>query len=263
MYRWWVFVHLAGVFGFLLAHGVSVGVAFRLRVERNPERVSGLLQLSAASIRVFYASFGVLLLGGVVAGFIGHWWSEGWIWAAIAILVVTSIAMYAMARPFFQRVGLVARAMAGGSKAVSDEQFDSILRSRRPITIAVVGFVGLIAILYLMMFKPILGFGSVQRPPVVAAGLVAVSASGLAFDTSTLTGPAGRPFDLVFDNEDAGVLHNVAIYTNSAATTPLFRGSYVKGRATQTYHVSSLPAGTYFFRCDIHPATMTGTFVVK
>src|SRR6266568_5118009 len=30
-YRWWVFIHLAGVFGFLLAHGASVSALFRLR----------------------------------------------------------------------------------------------------------------------------------------------------------------------------------------------------------------------------------------
>jgi len=26
--------------------------------------------------------------------------------------------------------------------------------------------------------------------------------------------------------------------------------------------VPALDAGTYFFRCDVHPTTMTGTFVV-
>ena len=30
-YRWWKFLHVAGVIGFVLFHGVSVLVAFRLR----------------------------------------------------------------------------------------------------------------------------------------------------------------------------------------------------------------------------------------
>lgn len=99
MYQWWVFVHLVGVFGFLAAHGVSMGVMLRLRTERDPRRVSELLELSAWSIRGFYAALGVLLVGGVAAAFVGHLWSERWIWTAIGILVVTSVAMTNMARP--------------------------------------------------------------------------------------------------------------------------------------------------------------------
>ena len=58
------------------------------------------------------------------------------------------------------------------------------------------------------------------------------------------------------------VPHDVAIYTNSSATTTLFKGTVVTGPTTTTYHVPALKAGTYYFRCDIHPTQMTGTFVV-
>jgi hypothetical protein len=43
VYRWIVFLHIFGVFVFLIAHGVSSGVGFRLSKERNPERVAALL----------------------------------------------------------------------------------------------------------------------------------------------------------------------------------------------------------------------------
>ena len=46
MYNWWVFLHIAGVFAFLTAHGVSVGVAFKLRRERDPQRILALNELS-------------------------------------------------------------------------------------------------------------------------------------------------------------------------------------------------------------------------
>src|SRR5437879_6182270 len=118
VYQWWVFVHLVGVFGFLAAHGVSMTVTFKLRTERDPKRISDLLALSGTSIQYFYYSTGLLLLGGIVAGFLGHWWAQGWIWAAIVVLVLTSMAMLGVARPYYRRVGLVARAMAGGSTAV-------------------------------------------------------------------------------------------------------------------------------------------------
>src|SRR5438093_2900212 len=73
MYRWWVFVHVVGVFGFLVSHGVSMYVTFELRGTRDPKRMVSLLELSGSSVRAFYWSFGVLLAGGVVAGFLGHW----------------------------------------------------------------------------------------------------------------------------------------------------------------------------------------------
>ena len=60
--------------------------------------------------------------------------------------------------------------------------------------------------------------------------------------------------------------HNVEIFTDSSATTRLGGatgpGDTVTGPGSTTYKVNALPAGTYFFRCDIHPTQMTGTFVV-
>ena len=37
------------------------------------------------------------------------------------------------------------------------------------------------------------------------------------------------------------MLHNVAIYTNSSASTALFRGQFVQGPGTATYHVGDTP----------------------
>jgi len=63
---------------------------------------------------------------------------------------------------------------------------------------------------------------------------------------------------------DAGVPHNFAVYTDSSSTTPIFKGPIVTGPTTTTYTFTapSTP-GSYFFRCDVHPTTMTGTFVVQ
>jgi hypothetical protein len=47
MYNWLVFLHVVSALGFMMAHGVSVSVAFALRRERHPERVRALLGLSA------------------------------------------------------------------------------------------------------------------------------------------------------------------------------------------------------------------------
>jgi plastocyanin len=263
LYRFWVFVHIVGLLGFLAAHGVSMAVLFLLRRERDPARIAHLLALSGSSIRPFYVSLGVLLLGGVVAGFMGDWWGYAWIWGAIVLLVGSSIVMWVVARPYYRRVGLLARAMASGSHAVSTEQLDEVLMGPRPFTLAGVGFGAILLILYLMMFKPSLGFSTGgEAPPAPGPGAVAISATELEFDASSLTAPAGEPFDLTFDNTVA-VPHNVAIYTDDSAADPLFVGETVTGPTTITYAVPALDPGEYFFRCDVHPTQMTGTLVAE
>ncbi|HJR18130.1 MAG TPA: cupredoxin domain-containing protein [Actinomycetota bacterium] len=259
-YEWWVFLHVAGSFAFLTAHGVSVGVALRLRKERDPARVASLLDLSARTVPYFYASYGLLLAGGIVAAFDGGWWGYGWIWAAIATLVIITLAMIFMARPYYQRVRFISRAMAEGSKAVTAEQWDGVLMSSRPVTITWIGVVGLLFILYLMILKPALGM-SPGGPEPVATGtgpVVTIAAEQLRFTTTTLSAPAGTAFSLRFENREA-VPHNVAIYGDAGFSRSVVVGAIFAGPRTRIEEVPALTAGTYFFRCDVHPTTMTGT----
>ncbi|HXF72533.1 MAG TPA: DUF2269 family protein [Actinomycetota bacterium] len=267
MYRWWVFVHLLGVSAFLAAHGVSMFALFRIRAERDPQRVADLVELSAASIGPFYGGLGVLLLGGIVAATLGRWWESPWIWASIAILVVTSVAMYAMAKPFTERVGTVARALVDGSEAVSEERFAEVRRARSGLSVAWIGGVGLAAILYLMIFKPSLGLGGQAAAPERAvppgAARLELSASDpTAFSTDRLEAPAGEAFVIEFANQEPGVPHNVAVYADPGFAEAVFVGAYVDGPGTARYVVDPLDPGTYAFRCDLHPA-MTGSLEVR
>jgi len=110
--------------------------------------------LSGSSLTLFFISLVVLIAAGVVTGFLGKWWGDGWIWTALAILVAITVAMSVLARPYYKRIRLVAEALASGSEAVTDDQFVSILRSPMPFVLAAIGFAGLVVILWLMMFKP-------------------------------------------------------------------------------------------------------------
>jgi len=94
----------------------------------------------------------------------------------------------------------------------------------------------------------------------VSINLVALN---IAFDQSTITVLAGAHVVMVFDNQDAGVIHNFSLYTDSSAKTKLFAGDFVTGpkKITYTFDAPSTP-GRYFFRCDVHPTAMFGTFVV-
>jgi plastocyanin len=96
-----------------------------------------------------------------------------------------------------------------------------------------------------------------------AAVTTAVTAQGLAFDTSTITLTAGKASTITFTNNDAGTQHNIAIYPSSTDfSSPLFRGDLVTGPNKVTYTIPALKAGTYYFHCDVH-ATMNGQVIVK
>jgi hypothetical protein len=153
-YTWWVFLHVAGAFVFLVSHGISMGVSIRLRRERDPRRVMALLDVSSASISSLYVGLVLLLAGGIVAGFVGDWWGQGWIWVALGTLVALMIFMYAVASPYYKRLRLIVGAMVEGSEAVGEDRLAQLLAGPRALVLAVVGSVGLLFILYLMFFKP-------------------------------------------------------------------------------------------------------------
>ncbi len=92
------------------------------------------------------------------------------------------------------------------------------------------------------------------------ATVVKVVASGFKFDPTALTGPADKAFVIDFDNQDAGVPHNIQIKDSGGAVK--FTGATFNGVASQSYQVPALAAGSYPFQCTVHP-TMTGTLTIQ
>jgi plastocyanin len=91
-----------------------------------------------------------------------------------------------------------------------------------------------------------------ETEPSIDPDALTISANNLVFSTSTLSAPADEPFQIVFDNQESPP-HNVAIYRDSSAAEKLFGEEPFSGPAVVTYDVPALAAGTYFFRCDVHP----------
>lgn len=159
-YPWVVLAHVVGAFGFVFAHGVSAFVAFRLRAARTPEQVTTLIDLSGSSLTLMYVSLLVVLVSGVVAGFMGDWWGRPWIWLSIGLLLAIATAMYLVGTRYYVQVrhavGQPAPQDPKGAtfQPVGTDALDRLLDSRRPELLAVIGGSGLTALIALMVLKP-------------------------------------------------------------------------------------------------------------
>ena len=161
MYPWMVYLHLLGLLGFVLAHGASAAAAFALRRERSLERVQALLTLSTGTYGVMYLSLLVLLVSGIIAGFMGNWWGWGWIWVSLGLLVAMVIAMavlgsatYGAARKTADLPYMQGNKQQPPLPPASPAELDAALSRANPMLLTVIGYGGLAVITWLMLFKP-------------------------------------------------------------------------------------------------------------
>ncbi len=149
LHREFVFVHILSIFVFLLAHGISAGVMFRIRRETEAQSLRALLQLSEGSIFVMSVAGLVVLASGVLAGFSGNYWTTGryWLWASLVIFLVVGFAMTPLARIPLNRVRQAVE--AGDAAAVQ-----AAAASTRPMVVAAIGLGGVAVLTWLMMYKP-------------------------------------------------------------------------------------------------------------
>jgi len=157
-----LYLHIIGVFLFLLAHGVSAGVALRIRSERDPVAVRTLLDFSARSIGVMGLGATIWLFSGIFLGFSGNYWSTGryWLWASLLLALVIVGVMTPMGRFYLNRVrlalGIDPRGPANQPLAADVDRvaLDAAIKSGRPELLAAIGVGGVAVLAWLMMFKP-------------------------------------------------------------------------------------------------------------
>ncbi len=106
--------------------------------------------------------------------------------------------------------------------------------------------------------------GGTTPPTPSAPGetVIQLVAETIQFDQRALTATTG-PVTVRLDNRDAAVQYNFALYTDSSATQAIFIGDLVTGPIVEDYSFEAPAPGTYFFRCDVHPDMMTGSFTVR
>lgn len=99
-------------------------------------------------------------------------------------------------------------------------------------------------------------------PTPTGAVTVRIVASERLFDRATIHVPADSRITIELLNQDADP-HNFAVYESTAAEQEIFVSDTIAVRGKMsTGSFDAPPPGTYFFRCDVHPVTMTGELIV-
>ena len=160
-YQYLLFAHLLGLALFLIGHGVSMFFTQALRRERQPDRLRAILDLSLSGLGLNYLGLVLLIGSGIWMGVAGGFFAQGWIWTAIAVLLVVMATMIYLGVTFFSplrvAVGLQPYRQTGQvtlGPVASPEELNRLLSGRQPGIATGVGIVGLLALLVLMVFKP-------------------------------------------------------------------------------------------------------------
>ena len=154
--------------------------------------------------------------------------------------------------------GLVATVLFLGCLALASER-----ASGRRITAGLAGL-ALVSIVGAGAASAARGERKIEHHGEAAITEIDLRAEGIQYDTTELTLYEGK-VRFTFENEDPiETYHNVGIYSEKEAGEPYLAilpipGGGTKGSALiDTKVVGLVPASTYFFRCDFHPA-MVGT----
>jgi hypothetical protein len=158
---WLRFLHVAGAFAFVAGHGVSIFVAYQIRHERDRARIAALLDVSARSLTTAGIGLLILFVSGIVSGIVLGSFGQAWIWIAIVLLVVIAGAMNPLGTVYMGRVRAALGQRTRGMKPTdpdpipaSDAELATLLVSRRPEALLLIGGGGFLVILWLMIFRP-------------------------------------------------------------------------------------------------------------
>lgn len=161
LYKLVVFLHVISVFGYLLAHGASVAVAFALKRERDIGKIKTLLELSGNSYPMMFRMLNASILLGIIAALQAGWWRFGWIWASLillfvifALMVVFGGIVYGSARRAIGLSYTVRGKYYPAEPAQSDEAVLALLAKGNPVLLTIIGYGGYAIITWLMIAKP-------------------------------------------------------------------------------------------------------------
>ena len=161
LYLWLKFIHVLAGFTFIMAHGTAIALSFRLKREKELTRIQAMLDLSGTMWIVMMVSLLLLLIAGVITGFIGNWWSRGWIWVSLILSLGVTIWMFVIGQgtyhPIRKAFGLPY--MGRGKEREPEEPLpeaerNALIAKTNPWSMLLIGYGGFVIVLWLMIFKP-------------------------------------------------------------------------------------------------------------
>ena len=157
MYHWLLFLHIALVLGFMLAHGVQVVVMLKQRSEPDPERNLALFDIlpDVRPLRILAVS--IVATGFLLVATLSLW-GRWWIWLSLFLLALVWVAMYRFGGAYYtlleEAAGRAIEARGTPLEADATAAFARARRAWHPAALAVTGLGGITLILWLMVFKP-------------------------------------------------------------------------------------------------------------
>ncbi len=97
------------------------------------------------------------------------------------------------------------------------------------------------------------------EPPPASGVTLTVLAPSESFSPRSLSAPAGS-VTIVFDNQDTYLTHNIHFFSKSGS---IGMTDIMTGPVKQTLALGALAPGSYPYKCDVHPQTMTGVLTVS
>jgi hypothetical protein len=158
---WIKYIHVLAGFAFLLGHGASIFVAFQLKKTKDLERMKVLMDVSASGWPVMMLSLLVLLIAGIVSGFLIGAWGRLWIWVALVLLIAITGWMFSIGgktyHPLRKMLGM--EYMIQGKpqpveKQRPQKEILDFVAATKPRTMMYIGLGGYALIIWLMIFKP-------------------------------------------------------------------------------------------------------------
>lgn len=163
LYPWLLVLHVSSALAFMAIHGVSMGVWWRVRRERDRAKLVPLLELSLSFVTPMLVAGALLIVSGILVGIAAAWWFNGewWLWVSIGLLVVIVGVMTPLVSiPIGQMRHSLGMPNQADRKAgvvppaVDDAELHRLLSDRRPAVGASIAIAGIVLITWLMETKP-------------------------------------------------------------------------------------------------------------